>query len=179
MLDESNVNLSGRFRYKGSTAGSLDENLMSNITSGFNEERVVLLYREDASQEWEAYEGQTLSPNSLTNKIGLVDATELKSGEYCFGLRLWPIDIEEYKPEPGMTVFPNPSSGNIQISIHPDIEVRGLMLFSAEGKTVINYLADEIKQEQIIALPDTGLYHIIMTDAAGKIYRDKVVVDKE
>ncbi len=176
VLDDAKVNINGKFRYKGATTGSLDENLMSNITSSFNEERMVLLYRRDANYEWEAFDSQNLVANTLTNKSGRIEASQLVSGEYCFGLRLWPVGQEEFSEIKKIAVFPNPSGGKVQITIDPQVKVKGLTIFTAEGKTVVDYYKD-IDYNQTILLPDSGLYHIIMTDSKGKIYREKVVIE--
>ncbi len=176
ILDESKVNLTGKFRYRGSQSGSLDEVLMSNITSSFNEEQVVLLYRENADQEWEAYANQELSPNVLTNKVGSVEGFNLKSGEYCFGLNLWPVGVEEFDEVNRMSIYPNPTGGKVQIKIDPEVKVKGLTIFTAEGKTVVDFYKN-IDYDQLILLPDSGVYHVIMTDSKGKIYREKIVVE--
>ncbi len=176
ILDDATINLNGDFRYKGNSTGSLDESLMSNITTDFNEERMVLLYRENADQDWEAFDNQVLSAGSLTNKFGRIEGVNLTSGEYCFGLKLWPIGIAEFTEINRMSVFPNPTGGKIQIKIDPDLKVKGLTIFTAEGKTVLDYYKD-IDHDQTIMLPDSGLYHIIMTDSKGRIYREKVVVE--
>ncbi len=176
IADDSKVDLAGIFRYKGALTGSLDEGLMDNITSDFNEERMVLLYRADADQEWEAFSDQNLVPNTLTNKSGRIEANHLKAGEYCFGLKLWPIGVTEFSEIKRMSIFPNPTGGKIQITIDPNLKVKGLTIFTSEGKTIVDYFKD-IDHNQLIMLPDSGLYHIIMTDSKGRIYREKVVVE--
>lgn len=148
------LSLSGRFTYNGVDETDLDHDLV-----GETEEGIVLLYRQDVTQDWTVYPYQTLSGGS-DNGSGSIKADSLIAGEYCFGKGELPVGLdEELESIEYFHAYPNPSDGRFLITT--DEPGRYLMrVYDLNGRVVLER-TEVLDREQVQVLDLEG-------EAAGR-----------
>jgi hypothetical protein len=156
-------NFSGNMRlwYNGTTssAGNLDNELVA--LPGFHEDSMVVLHRYSSADEWKVIEGATIT--TLTNKTdgyGYFTIDTLKLGEYTFGWRKSTTQIRDNNNNPSISIYPNPASHQIMVSIpsvNPSVEVE---LYNATGNKLRTFQqATELLTIYLVDLP-IGTYFI-------------------
>jgi aminopeptidase N len=109
--DSSAIDVSGFFKYDGRNAGGLlDEDLV-----GTTEDSLVLMYRENAGDDWEIYSHYTKNIIVVsTNAIGRMEFDRLEAGEYVLA-NIDPDLIGVEEEQLSLSVYPNPTSQFFQI----------------------------------------------------------------
>jgi hypothetical protein len=170
-----------KFTFNGRTnstsSGWLDNNLVTN------DNKVVLLYRKDASEDWRPASGLLTTFASSTDKFGNIEVDTLKAGQYAFA----EIDSSLSIKDIGTTVidksildvFPNPAheelnikwSSNfnaIQAELH-DLQGKSAGTITINGKsTFLNFPVSHLK---------AGVYMICLRDKSGNTLTEKVLID--
>lgn len=100
--------LEGRFAYNGATGDNLDFDLV-----GEGEESIGLVYRPDASSDWEVYFNYDVQAVSLSDGIGWIKVDTLLQGDYAFANveLISSIAEEEGDPIENFDIYPNPNEG--------------------------------------------------------------------
>ncbi|MFK7809470.1 MAG: M1 family aminopeptidase [Saprospiraceae bacterium] len=101
------------FRYNGSQDPKLDADLTE-----FTEDSLVLVYRASPTDEWALFEPVVYNNSSPTDKMGTIQARELRLGEYAFANGEFPMMVDTDEPEvlSDFSIFPNPGKGLFHLS---------------------------------------------------------------
>ncbi len=76
----------------------------------------------------------------------------------------------------GMQVYPNPGTGHYSIILPDGFTAKDLQLFAANGQMAGSYTpASAIETRLDLSHLPKGLYHLVASDATGKVLRCKVV----
>lgn len=164
------------FLYNGSTGGStgyLDNTLITGL-----EDSLVMLYRKDASEDWQIVNGYTLNKSgSATDKVGNIVIDTLKKGEYTFGYYDYSTSIKSNDNITQLSISPNPTSDTFKIEI-ANSGLRNVMIsiWSIDGKNVYNnYVAgDGIYTWKPGAIP-SGEYIVRIIDKKMTLATKKVI----
>lgn len=167
-INLQNMTANASFVFNGTTTGSgyLDDSLMIDYGSVlFEEDSIVLLYREKASDYWMEFPTYTINTQgSSTSKTGVVNATNILEGEYTFGIRVYGIGIDEKKNKIDINLFPNPNDGNFKVDMG---ETKGdftFSLFNQNGKLVL----EKKSNDKIVSFNSknlaNGIYYLSVKD---------------
>lgn len=124
-----------RIFYDGRAAsGALDADLV-----GTTEDSLVVLWRPDASYDWQLYPHFTKNTmGSSTNAFGYVTLTEILPGDFVFANAPEDIGMEEPETErETLRIYPNPSSGEVIVDQYSiAVEATQLELLDLQGKSM-------------------------------------------
>lgn len=164
------------FLYNGSTSGStghLDNTLITGL-----EDSLVMLYRKDASEDWQIVNGYTLNKSgSATDKVGNIVIDTLKKGEYTFGYYDFTTGITSNDNTTQLSISPNPSSDTFKIEIaNSGLRNAMISIWSIDGKNVYNnYVSgDGIYTWKPGAIP-SGEYIVRIIDKKMTLATKKVI----
>lgn len=166
MLDPD-LEASIEFVYDGSTSGlnaHIDKELMSN-----SEDSLVLLYRENAAQEWNIADSFNLITGNTSDKRGRVSIPQIQLGEYCLAMfdasksdttaqffttacqTLTTIDelVKPAEKKRDFKVFPNPNKGKFQIDLSEfdNEEIEKISIYDLSGRVIWQKLNPENIEE--------------------------------
>jgi len=104
----------------------------------FNEDSLVLLYRPDATWAWSRFPQQTLSVlGNPTDKIGRIDISGAKAGEYVLAWRKSAVGTPEQVLADGhWTIAPNPAHGWTLLQFDGLVRTGNIELTDARGRVV-------------------------------------------
>ncbi len=167
-IDFQNLVANAAFVFNGTTAGSgyLDDSLMMDYGSvSFEEDSIILLYREKASDDWMEFPNYTINTQgSSTSKTGVVNATNILEGEYTFGLRVYGVGINEKKNKLDLKLFPNPNDGNFKVDMGNAKGDYTFSLYDNLGSLVV----EKKSNEKIVSFATkqlaNGIYHLSVKD---------------
>lgn len=165
----SDFNAQGRFFY--SKSSHLDDSLFNKPGDS-----LVILYRQDASHDW-----QSVPFTRLGVQTGYMYVDNLKKGEYT--MASWDelfVSIPEVKIDNKafLEIFPNPSSGPVNIIVN-GVENGRLKVYSMAGIQIDEYAVtqytEKIQLRKSIAVP--GIYIISLEDKNGNpISRQRLLI---
>ena len=103
----------GIFNYRGPAIPELDKDLVA-----FTEDSILLVYRKDASEEWQLAVPQEKVVFLPTDGEGFIRADSLIAGEYAFAVGVFEgmVATDEINIESKVSIFPNPTVDLITIS---------------------------------------------------------------
>ncbi len=105
--DLGNADITGNITVRRGT-NSLDEELVST-----NSDSLVILYREDATQEWALYPHQV---KTQLGSITLMDIEKLQAGDYVLANTAEKVGLQEIDEKKGsIEIYPNPAGSEIKI----------------------------------------------------------------
>lgn len=154
------------FTYDGRTttannAGYFDKSLIIGT-----EDSLVLLYRENAADDWALYPYYTKTMGSKFDKFGTILVDSLKMGEYTFGMKVAPTAVSESKhfQEQLCIIKPNPASDYFDVELlKNETAIKQITLINTLGQQVlqINHplFQNNIQRISNINLP-SGIYFI-------------------
>ncbi len=123
---------------RNNAAGNLDTELTT--TAGFNEDSLVLFYRRNAGDDWEAVTNCTFnSLGSKTDGYGRVDVSEMRLGQYTFGWKRGTVGIEELNvkyPNTKLNISPNLTNSNLTISLNNYNQKATIKIYDITGKLI-------------------------------------------
>jgi len=182
-IDLGNVQGSLRFYFNGknNSTGDLDNSIMTDVGGqAFIEDSLVLLYRPDASSQWDIHSDYSFNPaGSNTDKYGFLEANTFKGGQYAIGYRTNSVEIKE-APVSALTysIYPNPAVDTLFI----DLSSWKKKPFSAEvyainGQKIATYglVGNQINKIPLNDL-STGSYLIILTDGQSERFGSKRII---
>ncbi len=114
-INTQNLSFGGRIDYNANANG-FDQRLCAT-----SEDSLVILFREDATKDWELYKNQQkVDIGSNTNGIGYFLLDTMITGEYTLANSGQTISIieEEIKEEPSIQVYPNPNNGKLKLLLN-------------------------------------------------------------
>ncbi len=148
------------FKYSSAYSYSPDYKLMQ----GYTEDNLKLLYRRDASQDWQAI--PCVRGGSAIN--GLFK-TSLLPGEYTLAVADPNLSIDKYI-ENNILVYPNPTSGMVDISIS-DKNITCFSIFDMQGKRILTHKVNSELMQVDLEQYTSGSY-------VFKFYKNKKQVEK-
>jgi aminopeptidase N len=179
-----------QFLYNGlSTDQYIDSSWIQN-----SEDSIRLFYRPDASQTWTFADDSLRAQNPL-DKRGSVFTKEIKTGEFCFGIKRAnytdPLSSDiatgpcalvtqtkdvQKKIEGEFSIFPNPTKGYLIIS-SKNMFTGQFEIFDLSGKKLWNQTIELKKQLNRIPLPtlSSGVYFIKLSDNKSQ-FSKKIVI---
>lgn len=124
-----------RFYYEGNHEDLLDYEL-----TGETEEDIILLYREDASQDWIEYPEYLKSIFIPTDGKGFFMVDSLLFGQYTFGNGdYFAVNNQEIAQlDQKLSITPNPTMGQTEINFSGDIDNGKIEVFNASGQKVLS-----------------------------------------
>lgn len=164
---------SAKLFYDGrSSTGFLDLDLVP-----VDGDSIVLLYRENAADDWSEYPYYT---KTVLNNIafGFVVLDSLKIGEYTWAVGATTVSIKEEikENEINFKIYPNPADSFIWIENISNNKSYQLVVYNIAGKIVykgnINN-KDKIDSRKWLA----GTYILTITDEQDVIYNNKIIVN--
>jgi len=168
----SNTDMNASFFYDGREGGNgyLDIKL-----AGETEDSLLLLYRENAYDDWEEYDHYTLNNlGSSSNAFGLIELSKVLEGEYVLANHNHKVlsVSSEKKKEP--RVFPNPSAGMLNVLLMKSDSAH-LELKDMHGKVVLSRALVSESTKLDISAFSAGLYIYTITTSSDK-YSGKVLL---
>ena len=121
---------------------------------------------------WLNVDGSIADPESLEQGEYNVFATDENGCEDSTSVTvLWNTVYEEYTSE--FIIYPNPSSGNIQISSTDDLGQSAIKIFDSVGRVVYNSVVASIQDGIEIRLEnlDNGYYSIVIENINGRVVK--------
>ena len=180
-----------QFLYNGLSSGQfLDSTWIQN-----SEDSIRLFYRPDASQTWTFADDSLRAQNPL-DKRGSVFTKEIKTGEFCFGIKRSnyndPLSsdiatgpcalVTQTKDilrnnKNNFSIFPNPTKGYLIISSKREFDGQ-FAIFDLSGKKLSDQTIQLKKQLNRITLPslNPGVYFIKLRDQKAQ-FSKKIVIN--
>lgn len=142
-----------------------------------NGDSLILLYRENATQDWTLYPYYTKTTISPTIAYGWMTIDSLLLGDYAFANGDLAIGIEEkVLNSDDIKVYPNPSDTFLTIQLQEQIKNAIVQVYDLTGKLVIEQsISDKLKINTSDLVPQTYLLHVIQKGKS--IYNQKIVVN--
>ena len=169
----ANFNATAKIYFDGrSNSGYLDVDLVP-----VNGDSLILLYRENASQDWIVYPYYTKTTLSPTIAYGWMKIDSLLLGDYAFANGNLTIGIlEPMLTKDEIKVYPNPSNSFVTIQLTNPIQNSTVQLYDLSGKLLIEKpIVNQLKLATSELVPQTYLLHIIQDGKS--IYHQKIVVN--
>lgn len=182
-IDMHKLKAKARLNYNGTTSGAgwLDNGLMQNYGSFvFTEDSLILFYRSKTSEPWTIHPYYTLNTQSnSTNKTGQIEIDSLWPGQYAFGLRIAPLNIDDKTNNNyPVKIFPNPTKGVLHIDLQNWNYTNNLIeIYDASGKTVFKKLAGNDKIITINLSGLTGTLYYVSIKNNKTIYTEKIILN--
>ncbi|MBI2281243.1 MAG: T9SS type A sorting domain-containing protein [Bacteroidetes bacterium] len=169
----ANFNATAKIYFDGRyNSGYLDVDLVP-----VNGDSLMLLYRENASQDWVVYPYYTKTTLSPTIAYGWMKIDSLLLGDYAFAngdLTIGVLEPTLTKDE--IKVYPNPSNDFVTIQLTSPIQNSMVQLYDLSGKLLMEKpIVDQLKLTTRELAPQTYLLHIIQDGKS--IYHQKIVVN--
>ncbi len=116
----------------------------------------------------------------LGDKIGQIDASEFNKDSASINICIWPLSTgdTEKSMQPAISIFPNPSSGEIEVSWQEfSIQVSEIQVTSMTGQVILSKLIAHKQNKTTINLSDSsnGIYFVRLITTYGPLIK-KVIV---
>lgn len=161
-------NMTAYFFY--SINGYLDNTLITGPTDS-----VVILYRKDATEDWQEIDFNQLGPWNVGNLI----VEDAPLGEYTLAVWDTQVGMEEDQAEPGSTlqIYPNPSKGDFNIE-YPESEGGTLVIYDSAGRMVKTFVLPDNSSTFRFSLSghQHGTYLVQIIDTHNRVKASKKIV---
>jgi aminopeptidase N len=176
-LKNSSDSIDIEFKYRGTTDGADDFELLTNITPNtYSEEQLMILYRENASQPWQQYGNQDNNTGSnMLNRSGKITVYNAKDGDYVLALYKYPISVDKNNPEGAWYIVPNPTSGKIFLQGKPQ-NIEKVSIFDNRGKKQLDIAKHKIHKEIDISHLPKGIYWFAISYTDGTTESQKILI---
>ena len=174
ILPENNT-IKATFFYDGSSDDELDFDLAHG-----NEDSITIVYRKDASQDWELLENVKKQKFSPIDGKGNIIITGLKAGQYAFA------NIIDNSPTgianeivSGIDIYPNPAKDYLNIDVTDrKNKLDRLSIYNIYGQTV--YFSEKIDYSKKIDISSfsPGIYFIkIYNNTGEELIVEKIIIE--
>ena len=189
------IQYDGRSLSSPYSGGYLDNDFLK----GRVEDSIVLMYKPLYGGDWTLLtETKDYIKNMGSNHLdefGNIRILNIRKGQYCFGLYDSRAGIiVAHKPKTGMSIYPNPSSGNLRIDFEGRFSINSVQIFDTNGKMVMNdydpiskmvdYDYDHSHGNpqqglfyQNLNLPN-GTYMVRIISSEGDVFAEKFVIER-
>lgn len=156
--------------------GYLDFDLLRS-----GEDSLLLMHRSGAGDEWREFRSYTVDHmGSPSDRRGKISIDSLVRGEYTLAKGQSVIGREEIRADEGegILIFPNPAGRYIRINAGSTLENERLTaeVYNVNGKVVKRQLFSKTTEIDINNL-GSGTYIIVISNQAGRLKSERVVVD--
>ncbi|MAZ92849.1 MAG: M1 family aminopeptidase [Bacteroidales bacterium] len=159
------INASGKFFY--SISSNLDNELITSTIDS-----IVILYRENAADEWKSVPQTRIGVWSVGNII--VD--EILPGEYT--LAVWDtqiVDIKDDRQINQISIYPNPTNGDINFEFARTGNYE-LKLFDNQGRILDSTIINSISGVWNLESKNYSGIHLVEIFEAGKLITSKKII---
>lgn len=158
------IELDGRFTYRGSDPEDLDYDLV-----GFSESGILLIWRPDASTPWELVPEWELQAGNLFNGTGTVTVPVLQKGQYAFANGDAAASIQGLAQAEDFYAYPNPCTDRLVVQLPVTSSDHQLELVDMTGKIVWNMRSGNGQQSTELDVTGfaAGKYLLRITDGTG------------
>lgn len=117
------------FKYKADTDNGLDKELFSG---GYTSADLLLLYRRDASEDWQ------IIPSTLQGTLsGMIKSTILRPGEYTLGIGdRSAVGAIPDLPKPSIEIYPNPATDSFTVISPDNSQYSRYIFYDTQGKII-------------------------------------------
>ena len=144
--------------------GNLDEDLLAN-----GEDSLMLVYRKDASEEWQEYAYYTKSyMGSPSNKFGRIEIQLLQPGEYAFANGVSIFGLEEFDVKNSFTLYPNPTSDKLMVEFDDSGVAEKWTITDVKGSMVKRGNKQNTEMEINISDLPAGVYFFNLSSESQK-----------
>jgi len=145
-------------------AFSYDPTYDKELLQGYTKDNLSLLYRKDATCDWEMIPAQIIG----NNQVGKLETQFLLPGEYTLGICNH-VKIKEL--ENRMEIHPNPTAGQFQI-VSYELEIMNIEVFDVVGRKILEQKVESRKPNEIdISNLQAGPYFIKILTEKGNIIK--------
>ena len=131
----------GTFEYNGlQPTGAPQNGFLDNQLIRITEDSLVLLYRPNAISDWQIHPDYVKNMGSVFNKLGNVVVSDLKKGQYTFGMYDHSL-LSNLSPEAqnlDYKIYPNPASTEIQLEFDGEHPCCMVEITNLEGRVVLS-----------------------------------------
>jgi aminopeptidase N len=156
-----------------------DKNYDEELLQGYTYYNLILLYRKDASQDWQIIPATVTVIQTGSNTTVKVSINSLLSGEYTFGIGNI-LYVNEW--EKSIEVFPNPTTGELRIELcDMRYEIFDISIFDMYGRKIpISNLQSPISNHHIsssshhhinISHLPSGAYLLEISSKENKVFK--------
>jgi len=161
----------GIFNYRGPAIPELDKDLLQ-----FGEDSILLVYRKDASEEWQAAVPQEKVIFLPTDGEGYIRADSLIPGEYAFAVGMFDgmVPTNEINIDSKVSVFPNPTIDIVTVSgTSSELTSLNYSISDISGKEIVTKSIGQINNEWSfeVNMSDypNGIYVLEINNDAGQL----------
>jgi len=154
------------------TVGFLDDDLLTT-----NTDSIILLYRENASKDWEEYQYYTKTTVG-TLLFGFMTIDSLSLGEYTFANSALAVSVKENNnlKTNNFKLFPNPSDAYVVIEeINSSANSYFVEIYDLNGKVVHQTIFND-KTKINTQHWDKGNYIVTLFNQSKLVYSGKIIV---
>lgn len=150
----------GQFYYSRSTAFHLDKDFVTTHIDS-----VVVLYRESAASDWQIIP----HTRSGTTSSGFMLVDQIQKGEYAFAIWDAHVGVGSTTESNGFKIFPNPSSGNIYLTVeNPELINEDIQFLDLKGRIFAEQKIENTTTQIYTADWKTGVYFVKVGDRIQK-----------
>ena len=169
-----------RFIFNGRTnsnsSGWLDNNLVTD------DNKVVLLYRKDAADDWKPTSGLLTTFANTSDKFGNIVVDTLKAGQYTFAEIDSSLSIKDIfsTTAASLEVFPNPANEELSLKWNSNFDALQAELHDIQGKSVGTLLINGNNSTLKIPVAHlkSGIYLVTLRNKSGKTLTEKVLIER-
>jgi len=153
------TSIKATFKYNGRTLAANGDNYLDNLLINETEDSLSLFYRASAASDWIIINDTIWSRGNKNDKVGSVNVTNIKLGEYCFGMKDQFASIAEMQSNTlsDVQIFPNPVKNTINIVA---LNYNTADIYDVQGKLVKTISIKKYVSEYDIYDLENGIYII-------------------
>ncbi|MFC2114498.1 M1 family aminopeptidase [Bacteroidota bacterium] len=170
---------SASIKYNG-TEGSINgSNYLDHTMNIVNEDSLILMYRENHSANWIECEDYTVITGHPTNKIGDIQISDLKAGDYCLAVYdyIAGTGYQQVRPKDDIKLFPNPAKHELQVELADYTFWNIIRILNMKGQVLKEF--SEINSNNIVlSLNDIspGIY-ILEVSGESQVKSKKIILE--
>ncbi|HLG03664.1 MAG TPA: T9SS type A sorting domain-containing protein, partial [Bacteroidia bacterium] len=171
-----------RFYYDGRTGSTAGPGQwLDNDLTIVNGDSIILLYRRDASEEWQEwpYYSKTVIGPVATSKYGYAEIDSLAKGEYAFACGVSTVLIgvdEEAAPNGEVIAYPNPACDQLTVEWPVGDEPVEIRIYDTEGRLVHAERAGGSLIKLVTDRWSGGIYNVEVIREGQLLGRNKVLI---
>jgi hypothetical protein len=137
------------------------------LLQGYTTNDLVLLYRKDASHDWQIIPTTDTALNVTTGRLSV---NSILAGEYAFGIGK---DVKVQEWENSIEVYPNPTTGELRITNY-ELRITSVEIYDVYGKRQkVESRRQKVESETVIDASNlpSGIYILEIISKENKIYK--------
>lgn len=165
-----------KVNYDGRTATTGYASWLDHTLINTKEDSLVLLYRENPSDDWNLFPYFTKTMGNVNDKVGSITIDSLIAGEYVLAMRDYTLSSREIaEAANALLVYPNPSADVITVDAGDLTSETEISMTDMSGRRVMTFAsAQSITRIDVSSLP-AGIY-FIEAASKGSVRRTRVAI---